>query len=120
MAPTDNPPTTTTATTTDAHEIPDDEAEVYDRQIRLWGVDAQKRIQGTKILVLGMHGVNVEVCKNLVLAGMSVDVQDGEEATETDLASNLFLAAAATATDNACLGMNVSFICAYGRLNYLS
>jgi ubiquitin-like 1-activating enzyme E1 A len=91
-----------------ATEIPDDEAEVYDRQIRLWGVDAQRRIQGTKILVLGMLGVNVEVCKNLVLAGMSVDVQDGQVATDADLASNFFLAAAATATNNACMGTNVS------------
>ena len=31
------------------------EAQVYDRQIRLWGLEAQKRMQASKILISGMR-----------------------------------------------------------------
>lgn len=66
-----------------------DEAEQYDRQIRLWGLEAQKRyelcminlfktrdffcfprLRSSSVLVIGMRGLGAEVCKNLVLAGI--------------------------------------------------
>ena len=37
------------------------EAELYDRQIRLWGVEAQKRLRSAKVLVVGVSDVNLEV-----------------------------------------------------------
>ncbi len=40
-----------------------------DRQIRLWGKTAQKRMGEAKILVFGLRGLSVEICKNIVLAG---------------------------------------------------
>lgn len=38
------------------------EAEVYDRQIRLWGLEAQRRMKDSKVLVLGLGAANAEVC----------------------------------------------------------
>lgn len=39
----------------------EDASEQYDRQIRLWGVDAQKRMSGSKVLFSGINGVSVRV-----------------------------------------------------------
>ena len=36
----------------------EDASEQYDRQIRLWGVDAQKRMSGSKVLFSGINGVS--------------------------------------------------------------
>lgn len=63
----------------------------YDRQIRVWGAEAQSRIQNAKILILGFAGLNVEVVKNLVLAGMSVTIIDARIVVESDLQSDFFL-----------------------------
>lgn len=63
---------------------------VYDRQIRLWGAEAQKRIGETRALVVGLGGVNVELTKNLVLAGISVTLWDEKELSSTDLGWNFF------------------------------
>jgi len=38
------------------------EAEVYDRQIRLWGVEAQRRMTSSRVLVAGLGGLMCEVC----------------------------------------------------------
>ena len=55
------------------------EAEVYDRQIRLWGVEAQKRLRSARVLVSGVCGLGAEVIKNLVLAGVkNVTILDHE------------------------------------------
>lgn len=37
-------------------ELTEDEAELYDRQIRLWGLDSQKRIRSARILICGLNG----------------------------------------------------------------
>ena len=36
-------------------------SEVYDRQIRLWGLEAQKRMQESKVLFIGMRSLQTEV-----------------------------------------------------------
>ncbi|CAD7696785.1 unnamed protein product [Ostreobium quekettii] len=46
------------------------EAAVYDRQIRVWGVEVQKRLQASKVLLIGCSGLAAEVAKNIVLAGV--------------------------------------------------
>ncbi len=51
-------------------ELSEKEAKLYDRQIRLWGVDVQKNMSKSRILVSGFTGLSVEVCKNLVLSGI--------------------------------------------------
>mmetsp|Transcript_25953 Transcript_25953/g.79824 ORF Transcript_25953/g.79824 Transcript_25953/m.79824 type:complete len:124 (-) Transcript_25953:4-375(-) len=65
--------------------------EVYDRQIRLWGADAQKKIQATKVLLLGLGAANVELAKNLVLAGFGATLADDATVAAKDLAYNFFV-----------------------------
>lgn len=42
-------------------ELTESEAQRYDRQIRVWGAEAQSRIQNSKVLVCGVSKMNVEV-----------------------------------------------------------
>lgn len=75
-----------------SEKITEDEAALYDRQIRLWGLDAQKRLRGARILIAGVCGMGAEVTKNLVLAGIkSVKLLDHRELSQIDTFSN-FLA----------------------------
>ncbi len=68
----DNP-----ADTQDTH-LTDEEARIYDRQLRIWGVETQKRMRSLSVLVMGRFGgVAAEISKNLVLAGIgSVTIAD--------------------------------------------
>lgn len=66
-------------------------SERYDRQIRLWGADAQQNISKSRALMCGLGAVNAEVCKNLVLAGISATLQDDATVTAKDLSANFFL-----------------------------
>ncbi len=63
---------------------------VYDRQIRLWGADAQRRIQASRVLFLGLGPANVELCKNLVLAGFSATIADHRKVDAASLGYNFF------------------------------
>lgn len=71
--------------------ISEGQVQVYDRQLRLWGVQAQQRLLNSKVLVWGLSGTNVEVCKNLVLAGVSLTVRDHRLVESADVAFNYFL-----------------------------
>ena len=53
------------------------ESDVYDRQIRLWGAEAQNKIRNTKVLYVNVSGVSSEIIKNLVLAGVHASICDG-------------------------------------------
>ncbi|KAI5806538.1 hypothetical protein DFH27DRAFT_498097 [Peziza echinospora] len=69
-----------------------DEVALYDRQIRLWGMEAQSRMRNAKILLIGMRALANETAKNLVLAGIgSLTVLDPELVTEDDLSSQFFV-----------------------------
>jgi ubiquitin-like 1-activating enzyme E1 A len=68
-----------------------EESELYDRQIRLWGVEAQARIQGSKVLCVGLGGLGAECMKNLCLAGISATIVDDGTVSADDTASNFFL-----------------------------
>jgi ubiquitin-like 1-activating enzyme E1 A len=70
------------------------EAEVYDRQIRLWGIEAQKRIQNTRVLIGGFRALNAEIAKNLILSGITATIQDHENVAAVDVGANFFLEAA--------------------------
>uniref|UniRef100_A0A0N5AG07 SUMO-activating enzyme subunit 1 n=1 Tax=Syphacia muris TaxID=451379 RepID=A0A0N5AG07_9BILA len=50
--------------------ISDDEKALYDRQIRLWGLEAQNRLRNSRVLLAGLSGCGAEIAKNLVLAGL--------------------------------------------------
>ena len=71
----------------------EDEKARYDRQIRVWGAEAQSRIQNSTVLLCGLRGLNVEVCKNIVLAGVNITIQDDSAVSVHDLSSNFFLRA---------------------------
>lgn len=54
-------------------ELTGEEAAVYDRQIRLWGLDAQRRLAASAVLITGAANslLAQELAKNLVLAGIA-------------------------------------------------
>mmetsp|Transcript_16054 Transcript_16054/g.38543 ORF Transcript_16054/g.38543 Transcript_16054/m.38543 type:complete len:355 (-) Transcript_16054:174-1238(-) len=54
----------------------DSHDDVYDRQIRLWGADAQKRMSNARVLYINLTGVTCEIMKNLVLAGVAAVICD--------------------------------------------
>ncbi|KKY33831.1 putative sumo activating enzyme [Diaporthe ampelina] len=69
-----------------------DEIALYDRQIRLWGMQAQQKIRNANVLLITMKGLANEIAKNLVLAGIgSLTIIDHENVTEADLGSQFFL-----------------------------
>lgn len=73
-------------------DLSEEEVKLYDRQIRLWGIDAQRRMRAAEILLVGFKGLNAEICKNLVLAGVSkVTIVENEIAKPQDQGSNFFL-----------------------------
>lgn len=51
-------------------ELTADQAAVYDRQLRVWGHEVQKRLSSARVLVVGGKGLAHEVAKNLALAGV--------------------------------------------------
>ncbi|BBN14566.1 ubiquitin-like 1-activating enzyme E1 A [Marchantia polymorpha subsp. ruderalis] len=72
--------------------LTEQEAAVYDRQIRVWGVDAQRRLSKARVLVVGIYGVIAETCKNLVLAGVgSLTLMDDTPVTLDSAASNFLI-----------------------------
>jgi len=71
--------------------ISEGEVAVYDRQLRLWGVQAQQRLLKAKVLIWGLEGSSVEVCKNLVLAGVSLVIRDHRSVASSDVSFNYFL-----------------------------
>ncbi|KAH9890067.1 hypothetical protein C8Q73DRAFT_652933 [Cubamyces lactineus] len=71
--------------------ITEDEAAVYDRQIRLWGLEAQQRMRNATILVVRLKGVATEAIKNIVLAGIGkLIVVDPDVVSEEDLGAGFF------------------------------
>ncbi|KAI0700044.1 hypothetical protein C8T65DRAFT_658511 [Cerioporus squamosus] len=71
--------------------ITEDEAAVYDRQIRLWGLEAQQRMRNATILMVRLKGVATEAIKNIVLAGIGkLIVVDPDEVAEQDLGAGFF------------------------------
>ncbi|XP_055331040.1 SUMO-activating enzyme subunit 1-like [Paramacrobiotus metropolitanus] len=65
---------------------------LYDRQIRLWGWEAQQRLMKSRLLMYGLNGTGAEVLKNLLLGGIRyITVLDAASVTEPDLSTNFFL-----------------------------
>ena len=65
---------------------------LYDRQIRLWGWEAQQRLMKSRVLIFGTNGIGVEVLKNLMLGGVKeITIVDNAVVTELDLANNFFV-----------------------------
>ena len=72
-------------------QLSSDEAKIYDRQLRVWGVNSQQRIRSSNVVFLGLSALAGEVCKNLCLAGVNnITVIDWETVTEEGML-HLFL-----------------------------
>ncbi|KAI7832955.1 hypothetical protein BX661DRAFT_178858 [Kickxella alabastrina] len=71
--------------------ISKEEVALYDRQIRLWGMEAQARLRQSSIRVIGVKALTLEVCKNLVLAGLgSITIQDSTPINEIDFETQYY------------------------------
>jgi hypothetical protein len=57
------------------------ESAIYDRQIRLWGSNAQLRIKQGHVLVVGVSSTTAEICKNTALAGANLIIVDDRPIT---------------------------------------
>lgn len=78
--------------TFESGEITEEEAALYDRQIRLWGLDAQKRLRAARVLLVNMGGLGAEVAKNLILAGVkSLTMLDPAEVTASETSCQFFV-----------------------------
>lgn len=74
----------------------------YDRQIRLWGIDAQQRLEATKICILGGTPTASEFLKNIVLPGIGgFTIVDDAKVTKLDVASNFYIPADSVGKDRA-------------------
>lgn len=72
-------------------QITEAEAALYDRQIRLWGLEAQQRMRNATILMITIRGLATEVVKNIVLAGVGkLIIADNEDVKEEDLGTGFF------------------------------
>lgn len=73
--------------------ISEDEAKLYDRQLRLWGAAAQARMLASNVLFAGrFRGIAVDAVKNVVLAGVgALTLLDGDDLEPEDLGANYFV-----------------------------
>jgi ubiquitin-like 1-activating enzyme E1 A len=67
------------------------ESDVYDRQIRLWGAEGQAKINQASVLYIHVTGISSEVCKNLVLAGVSATLCDTRGLESVATTPSIFL-----------------------------
>ncbi|KAJ3412040.1 serine/threonine-protein kinase M1 [Chytridiales sp. JEL 0842] len=80
------------STTSKDELISVEEMALYDRQIRLWGLEAQTKMRRASILIVGVTGLTNEICKNIVLAGVgSLTIADERSASAEDLGAQFFL-----------------------------
>eukprot|EP00890_Picochlorum_soloecismus_P005272 jgi/Picsp_1/5746/NSC_03105-R1_sumo-activating enzyme subunit 1b len=69
-----------------------EEKAVYDRQLRVWGLEAQQRLRRSRVLILGCSGAAFEVAKNLVLAGIGeIMLIDDLRVSESQFQANFLL-----------------------------
>lgn len=66
--------------------------DLYSRQLYVLGRDAMKKMQESKILIIGLGGLGEEIAKNVILAGVkSVTLFDETLATMNDMSSKFYL-----------------------------
>ncbi|XP_075147042.1 SUMO1 activating enzyme subunit 1 [Haematobia irritans] len=83
-------------------ELTETENELYDRQIRLWGLESQKRLRTAKVLISGLNGLGAEVTKNIILSGVhAVKLNDSKVVTEEDFCSQFLVPRTALGSNRA-------------------
>jgi amyloid beta precursor protein binding protein 1 len=64
----------------------------YDRQIRIWGADGQRRLNTSIVLCLGISAAGTETLKNLALPGIGfIRIVSEAKVEERDFHRNFFL-----------------------------
>ena len=72
-----------------SNEIKD---QLYSRQIATIGIESMKKISELKILIIGLRGLGVEICKNIILQGPSkLSIFDNIITEKKDLCCNFYL-----------------------------
>ena len=65
---------------------------LYSRQIFTYGLDTMSKIINLKILIVGLRGLGIEICKNLILTGpKEVSIYDKNICKINDLGSNFYI-----------------------------
>lgn len=83
-------------------ELTETENELYDRQIRLWGLESQKRLRTAKVLISGLCGIGAEITKNIILSGVhTVKLNDDKLVTEEDFCSQFLAPRSSLGTNRA-------------------
>jgi ubiquitin-like 1-activating enzyme E1 A len=59
-------------------KLDDGEVKVYDRQLRLWGFESQKRMKESKVLLLNLSSPITELSRHLALSGINLHLVDYE------------------------------------------
>eukprot|EP01027_Heterolobosea_sp_BB2_P001334 GEZU01002038.1.p1 GENE.GEZU01002038.1~~GEZU01002038.1.p1 ORF type:complete len:1006 (+),score=425.20 GEZU01002038.1:121-3138(+) len=68
------------------------DTKLYDRQIYAIGLDAMKRISTSRVLIVGLGGVGVEIAKNVILTGVKhVTLYDPKPVSWNDFSSQFYL-----------------------------
>ncbi|CAL9734502.1 DNA damage tolerance protein RHC31 [Monosporozyma servazzii] len=77
----------------DLPKLGEDEIALYDRQIRLWGLEAQTNIRSARVLLINIGSIGTEITKNIVLSGIGhFSILDNNHVvTEEDLGSQFLL-----------------------------
>ncbi|OWZ07037.1 SUMO-activating enzyme (SAE) [Phytophthora megakarya] len=74
----------------------------YDRQLRLWGAEGQRRLASTHVLLIGSCATGSEALKNLVLPGVQrFTILDDATGSLADATNNFFVTADAVGSSRA-------------------
>lgn len=87
---------------------------IFDRQLRLWGVDGQAALEAAHVVALGVTVAIAEALKSLVLAGVrNVTLVDERVVSDEDVATNYFVAT--TSIGSPLAATVLQHICALGE-----
>ncbi|CAG9823641.1 unnamed protein product [Phaedon cochleariae] len=68
------------------------EAELYDRQIRLWGIESQEKLRAANVLLINIRALGSEIAKNILLSGInSLTILDDGMVTQDEQSKNFLL-----------------------------
>ena len=65
---------------------------LYSRQLKAYGIETMKDLSKLTILIIGMRGLVLEACKNLMLTGpKEINIYDPNKCNINDLGSNYYI-----------------------------
>jgi len=72
-------------------DLSTEEKQIYDRQIRIWGMEAQAKLRQASVTLHNFDAFNSELSKNIVLSGINLAVKDTSTVQRSDLVCNFYL-----------------------------